>query len=186
MRLASLSLWLYSEAGLPSSTTAFLSALFTSSSASLETLHLRLSDSTSESPLYSTFGLVASALRTLVLESAHDAFDGHINLFASCTMLETLELRFDSWTERGPAAHPSPPHLRAILDALPSPPILRHLFLDLATPDHAEPILPLLDHPALSVLVKLAFPRISASLASLARRRLAIVCDAPGIELSFD
>ncbi|KAL8290188.1 hypothetical protein RQP46_003127 [Phenoliferia psychrophenolica] len=118
------------------------------------------SDNVSESPIYSSFHLVAAHLRTLIINlvSTYNAFEGHLDLFSGCTSLEHIEFR---WTcGFNTETRISPLHLEAVLDALPPTPTLRHLSLDLVKPLDLVPIAPLSEHPALAILSNIPFPKM--------------------------
>lgn len=154
MRLTSLSLWLFSEDGAPTTSGSFLSALFTASSETLKTLRLRLYNAVSEKPVHNTFHIIGPGLRTLILESAHDVFDEHLDLFGTCNSLSDLRISCCN------AETINAIHLGAILDALPSPPTLRSLSIDVFIPKYLSSFLPLLENMATSLLERLSFQRL--------------------------
>lgn len=189
MRLASLSLWLFSASHAPSTSSGFLLALFTPSSESLTTLRLRLYDAASERPLHSTFHIIGHALRTLTLELAapHNPCKGHFELLGTCTSL--FELRLIKIPEQGVNMEPlSAGYIRAILDALPSPPTLDRLGLGIEKSEDLEPLLLLVDHLSLSKLNRLHFPALLPSPEEAAPPLVQAwkqACDERGIRLEF-
>ncbi|KAL8289981.1 hypothetical protein RQP46_002920 [Phenoliferia psychrophenolica] len=177
MRLETLALWLYEGQAFPPASPAFIAALFAASSASLQTLHLKIFDRKPESSIIPTLHLVAVNLRTLILESTHDVLEGHLDLLSTCTSLEHLELRWDDYDESDSRNNGQPTSLRhalAILDALPSTPTLRHLSLGFDEPLDLVPISLLLMHPTLKFLTHINLPRMAVrdgKDVSLERRR---------------
>ncbi|KAL8290204.1 hypothetical protein RQP46_003143 [Phenoliferia psychrophenolica] len=164
MRLESLALWLYETVGSAKTSPAFVAALFTASSTSLQTLHLKIFNRESESSIAPSFHLIASNLRSLILESTHDVLEGHLDLLSACTSLEHLALKRDAFEYESDIPNDCPAsvlHMQAILEALPSPPTLRHLSLDLDERLDLVPIANLLKHPALGLLAKLGLPRMA-------------------------
>ncbi|KAL8290239.1 hypothetical protein RQP46_003178 [Phenoliferia psychrophenolica] len=161
MRLESLALWL---SGRVPRGPALLAALFASSSASLQTLHLKLENLGSETLVHTSFHLVGANLRTLILESASDMLEGNFHFVSACTSLEHLTLKWDvddRFRTRYNYQPSHPFHIQAILDALPSSPTLRHLSLDFYEPDDLDRIANLLNHPALGLLAKFDLPRMA-------------------------
>ncbi|KAL8290238.1 hypothetical protein RQP46_003177 [Phenoliferia psychrophenolica] len=161
MRLESLALWL---SGRVPPGPAFIAALFAASSASLQTLHLKLENLGSEISVHTSFHLVGANLRTLILESASDMLEGNFNFVSACTTLEHLVLNWDvddHFRNRYNYQPSLPFHIQAILDALPSTPTLRHLSLNFYEPDDLDRIVTLLNHPALEILAKLELPKMA-------------------------
>ncbi|KAL8289983.1 hypothetical protein RQP46_002922 [Phenoliferia psychrophenolica] len=165
MRLESLSLWLYEANDVPPTSPAFIASLFAASSASLLTLHLKIYDNQSETSIIPSFHLVAASLRTLILESAYDVLEGHLDLLSACTSLEHLALQWDDNaydTELNIRNIHSTGslHIKAILKALPRTPTLRHLSLDMCDPLDLVPIVPVLEYATFNLLEILEFPRM--------------------------
>ena len=154
-RLCSLALDLHpDDPNLPT----LIPALFHSGRVSLHTLHLGIYHQSIVPLLYAPIQSVGPQLRTLRLESRHDALQDHLDLFATLSRLQSLEFR-----PTNPFTNPSN-SLLAILDALPSPPTLLNLSLSLMNPSHLKPFIPILKHPALARLTTLELSMLSGSM----------------------
>ncbi|KAL8277937.1 hypothetical protein RQP46_009569 [Phenoliferia psychrophenolica] len=163
MPLESLSLWIFDTDDNVTSL-AFIAALFTASSASLQTLHLKIYDQLSEASIVPSFHLIAANLRTLILESAHNVLEGHLDLLSACTSLEHLALKSDDYdyeTHTRNFKPTGPLYTQAILDALPPTPTLRHLSLDLDERLDLVFIATLLKNHVLQHLKRLDLPRMA-------------------------
>ncbi|KAL8290186.1 hypothetical protein RQP46_003125 [Phenoliferia psychrophenolica] len=160
MRLKTLALCLVERGGAANASPAFIAALFAASSESLQTLYLKIPSPRAEYLLHSGFHHIAENLKTLTVESGHNPFAGHHDLFSACTSLESLSFQIyrsfhlDYWNSD------STLNLQALLDALPSNPTLRHLRLLLYKPLDLVLIVTLLEHPALERLHELDFPHL--------------------------
>ncbi|KAL8276193.1 hypothetical protein RQP46_011405 [Phenoliferia psychrophenolica] len=170
---------------------ALVAALFNASQDTMDTLHLRFGDADGETPVLPVFSVVAPNLLSINLESRnHDVFAGNTSIFAACTSLQRLALH--DYHEK-PKRPTCPLHLKAILDALPSVPTLKNLSLDAKLSETLEPLVPLLDHPALSLLDRLNIKVVGGDLeeeeeeqelSESAVLSVQQVCESRGIELT--
>ncbi|KAL8290604.1 hypothetical protein RQP46_002862 [Phenoliferia psychrophenolica] len=176
MRLSSLRI----RASGRQSESTLITALFTASSQSLERLRLAIYDVESEIPFIPVLRLVAPRLRTLILDTRHNIFEGDLGVFSSFECLEYLA--FPAVFFHGEGINPA--HLGAILNALPSPPTLRHLHLRLDSVASIASFPPLLENSALSNLYGLVVSIPHDARLSVPWSKLKQACKGRGIMLA--
>ncbi|KAK4698306.1 hypothetical protein P7C70_g7973, partial [Phenoliferia sp. Uapishka_3] len=142
-----------------STSPSFLCALFTSSQNSLVSLRLRVPDKEAESALIPSFHLVASNLSEIHLESENLVFKSHLHILGSLTALTTLMLSGDYNSDQWIKEEKMSGHIKAILDALPTPPTLKTLRITHAY--HLDFYRFLLDHTSLANVKSLALPNLA-------------------------
>ncbi|KAL8291479.1 hypothetical protein RQP46_002457 [Phenoliferia psychrophenolica] len=101
-----------------------------------------------------SFLLLGPQLRTLVLAASFKALKGHFHVFETLRSLVCLDLDLD-WESEDIIDDYE--YLEAVLDALPSPPTLKHLLVKTKYPPMVIPVLKMVEHASLASIARLEF-----------------------------
>ncbi|KAL8291531.1 hypothetical protein RQP46_002509 [Phenoliferia psychrophenolica] len=153
-KLSSLALWL--DDGDPASISCaspnFIRALCDASLPNLSKLSLRVSNPISAARFFTSFTLLGPQLRTLVLAASRKVFEGHFDIFETLQSLTRLDMNLSWDIVEEPAGFE---FLGAVLDALPSPPTIKHLRIKIHRLPSDEYLRAVSDNEALGSLIRL-------------------------------